>query len=51
MFTSKASLSKLENIQKRALRFILDDYQSSLTDLLHNADVPGIKIMLVIYRN
>ena len=31
MFTSKTSLSKLENIQKRALRFVLDDYQSGFT--------------------
>ena len=36
MFTSKTSLSKLENIQKRALRFVLDDYQSGYNDLLQN---------------
>ena len=46
MFTSKTSLSKLGNIQKRALRFALDDYQSGYTDLLQNANVPGTKIML-----
>ena len=49
MFTSKTSLSKLENIQKRALRFVLDDYQSGYNDLLQNANVPGIKIMLLLY--
>ena len=49
MFTSKTSLSKLENIQKRALRFVLDDYQLSYTDLLQNANKPGIKIMLLRY--
>ena len=49
MFTIKTSLSKLENIQKRALRFILDDYQSYYTDLLQNANVPGIKIMVLRY--
>ena len=43
--TSKTSLSKLENIQKRALRSVLDDYQSGYTDLLQNADIPGIEIM------
>ena len=49
MFISKTSLSKLENIQKRALRFVLDDYQSDYNDLLQNANVPGIKIMLLRY--
>ena len=43
MFTSKISLSKLENIQKRALGFVLDGYQSGYTELLQNANVPGIK--------
>ena len=45
MFISKKSLSQLENAPKRALKFVFDDYQSSYTDLLHNADVPGIRIM------
>ena len=49
MFTCKTSLSKLENIQKRALRFVLDDYQSGYNDLLQNANIPGIKIMLLRY--
>ena len=46
MFTSKTSLYKLENIQKHALRFVLDYYQSGYNDLLHNANVPGVKIMV-----
>ena len=46
MFTSKKPLSKLENIKKCALRFVLDDYQSGYTDLLQNANVPRIKIMV-----
>ena len=29
MFSSKRSLNKIENLQKRALRFVLDDYTSS----------------------
>ena len=50
MFTRKTSLSKLENIPKRALRFVLNDYQSGYTDLLHNAKVPGIKIMVEVFK-
>ena len=49
MFTSKTSLSKLENIQKRVLRFVVDDYQSGYTDLLQNGNVPGIKTMVLRY--
>ena len=45
MFTSKESLSKLETLQKRALRFILNDYESTYQNLLHNCNVPGIKIV------
>ena len=47
MFTSKASLSKLETLQKRALRFVLNDYESTYQNLLHNCNVPGIKILLL----
>ena len=49
MFTSKSSLLKLENIKKRALRFVLDDYASDYYDLLKKADVPGMKIMALRY--
>ena len=49
MFDSKTLLSKLENIQKRALRFVLDYYQTDYPDLLQNANVPGIKIMVLRY--
>ena len=45
MFTGKKSLDKIENIKKRALRFVLDDYGSSYHDLLIQTEVPGIKIM------
>ena len=49
MFTSKSSLSKLEDIKKNpknwALRFMLDDYTSDYHGLLNKADVPGVKIM------
>ena len=49
MFTSKSSLSKLEGIQKRALRFVLDDYTSDYVELLDKANVPGMKIMALRY--
>ena len=48
MFTSKSSLSKLEGIQRRALRFVLDDYTSNYHELLNKADVPGVKIMALV---
>ena len=35
LFTSKSSLSKLEDIKKRALRFVLDDYTSDYHELLN----------------
>ena len=35
MFTSKSSLSKLEDIQRRVLRFVLDDYTSDYHELLN----------------
>ena len=37
MFTGKKSLDRIENIQNRALRFVLDDYRSSYHDLLIQA--------------
>ena len=49
MFTSKSSLSKLKDIQRRALRFVLDDYTSDYHELLNKADVPGLKIMALEY--
>ena len=49
MFISKSSLSKLEGIQKRALRFVLDDCTSDYVELLYKANVPGMKIMALRY--
>ena len=40
----------ISNMCIKALRFVLDDYQSGYTDLLQNANVPGIKIMLLRYN-
>ena len=45
MFTSKKSLEKIENIKKRALCFVRNDYQSNCYDLLNKSEAAGIKIM------
>ena len=34
-FSSAQSLSKIENLRKRALRFLLNDYDSTYEDDLH----------------
>ena len=39
MFTCNKSLDRIENIKKRALRFVLDDYESSYHDLLIQCEV------------
>ena len=45
MFTCKRSLDRIEIIQKRALRFVLDDSESSYHDLLIKCEVSGMRIM------
>ena len=45
LFTCNKSLDRIENIQNRALRFVLDDYESGYHDLLIQCEVSGIKIM------
>ena len=47
MFTSKSSLNRLEDIQRRALRFVLCDYDSCYENLLTAASVHGIRINLL----
>ena len=37
-FCSKNSLNKIENIQKRALRFLLNDYESDYKTLLRKSN-------------
>ena len=51
MFTSKSSLSKLEDIQKHALWFVLDEYTSDYHELLNKADALGVKIMALRYNH
>ena len=44
MFSSKRSLNKVENLQKRALRFVLDDYTSSCELLLEKSGKPTMNL-------
>ena len=44
MFSSKRSLNKIENLQKRALRFVLDDYTSSYELLLEKSGKPTMNL-------
>ena len=45
MFTSKSSLNKLENIQKRALRFVCNDFIFNYSELLEKCGSQGVKLM------
>ena len=38
MFSSAKSLKRVENLQNRALRFLLNDYTSTYEDILAKAD-------------
>ena len=44
MFSSKRSLNKIENLQKRAFRFVLDDYTSSYELLLEKSGKPNMNL-------
>ena len=49
MFISKCPLSKIEGIQMRRLRFVLDDCTSDYVELLDKANVPVMKIVALRY--
>ena len=44
MLSSVKSLNKIENLQKRALRFMLSDYESSYTEILRLPGSCAIKV-------
>ena len=56
MFLSAKSFTKIENIQKMALRFMLDDYTSSYDEILIKANKPSMdlrikrKLCIEIYK-
>ena len=43
-FSSAQSLSKIENLQKRALHFLLNDYDSTNEDLLEKSGYPNMNL-------
>ena len=43
-FSSSQSLNKIENLQKTALRFLLNDYGSTYKDLLGKSGCPNINL-------
>ena len=44
MFWSKKTLNKIENLQKRALIFVLDDYTSSYEFILEKSSKPTMNL-------
>ena len=43
-FSSAQSLNKIEKLQKRALRFLLNDYDSTYEDLLEKSSYPNMDL-------
>ena len=43
-FSSAQSLNKIENLQKRALRFLLNNYDSAYEDLLEQSGYPKMNL-------
>ena len=41
-FCSAQSLNKIENLQKRALRFLQNDYDNTYEDLLEKSGCPNM---------
>ena len=44
IFSSTKSLNKIENLQKRDLRFLYDDYESSYNELLEKSGRPDMNL-------
>ena len=43
-FSSAQSLNKIENLQKKALHFLLNDYDSTHEDLLEKSGYPNMNL-------
>ena len=44
MFSSTQSLNKIENLKKRALRFLYDDFEKSYEDLLSKVGMSKMNV-------
>ena len=49
MFTSKSSMNKPENIQKRALKFVYNGFLSNCSELFKKCGSQGMKLMTLRY--
>ena len=53
MFASKSSLNKIENIQKRALRFVCNDFVSNYSehycDIIMGTMASQITSLMIVY--
>ena len=50
MFSSTQSLNKIENLQKRALRFLYDDFEASYEDLLSKGGKSKMNVRLYVTK-
>ena len=46
MLTNAKSIHKIETIRKRAMRFMLNDYESSYENLLKKSENPNMNLRL-----
>ena len=44
MFSNGQSVNKIENLQKRTLRFLYDDFEASYDDLLSKVGKPTVNV-------
>ena len=50
MLTNAKSIHKIEAIQKRAMRFMLNDYESSYENLLKKSENPNMNLIYIKYE-
>ena len=50
MLTNAKSIHKIEALQKRAMRFMLNDYESSYENLLKKSENPNMNLIYIKYE-